>query len=104
MAEKFEMVIAIVNRGFSEEVMDAARAEGARGGTIINARGTGTPELEKKYGISITPEKEMLMILVSADIVDNVLSAIYKRTGMASNGQGIVFSVPVSDVVGIKAA
>jgi nitrogen regulatory protein PII len=100
--EKFELVITLVNTGFSEVVMDAAREEGAKGGTIVHARGTGIKEMEKKYGVIITPDKEMVLILVTSKIKDKVLSAIYKAAGLQTNGQGIAFSLPVNDVVGLK--
>lgn len=100
--EKFEVVIALVNLGFSEVVMNAAREQGARGGTIIHARGTGTKEMEKKYGVIITPDKEMIMIIVNSQIKDQVLSAIYKAAGFGTDGQGIAFTLPISDVVGLK--
>ncbi|MCQ2792964.1 MAG: P-II family nitrogen regulator [Bacilli bacterium] len=99
--EKFKLIYAIVNSGYSEIVMDAARDEGAKGGTIIHARGTGTKEMEQKYGVIITPNKEMIMILVTEEICDKVLSAIYKVAGLGSKSQGIAFALPVDDVVGI---
>lgn len=102
MAEKYEVIIAIINEGFSEVVMDAARENGARGGTIAHARGTGTKEIEKKYGIVITPQKEMIYILVNTKIRDQVMSAINKVAGIETKGQGIVFSLPVNDVSGLK--
>ena len=82
--------------------MDAAREVGARGGTIIRARGTGTKDMEKRYNIVITPDKEMILILVKETIRDQMLSAIYKAAGLGTNGQGIAFALPVNDVVGIK--
>ena len=100
--ESYEIIIAIVNEGFSDVVMDAARDNGARGGTITHARGTGTKEMEKKYGIAITPQKEMFHILVNSKIRDNVMAAINKVAGSETNGQGIVFSLPVSNVSGLK--
>ena len=105
MAEKkseHEVIIVLVNSGFADVVMNAAREEGARGGTIIHARGTGTSDIGKKYNIIITPDKEMIMILVNQNIKDKVLSAIYKQAGLASPGQGIAFTLPVNDVVGLK--
>lgn len=103
MAEKkFELILALVNSGFSDVVMDAAREQGARGGTIIHARGTGNHEIEKKYNLIITPDKEVIMILVSVDIKDKVLAAIYKAAGLGTQGQGIAFSLPVDNVVGLK--
>ncbi|MCR5506079.1 MAG: P-II family nitrogen regulator [Bacilli bacterium] len=100
--EKFEVIIVFVNSGFADVVMNAAREEGARGGTIIHARGTGTGDMEKKYNIIITPDKEMIMILVNNTIKDKVLQAIYKAAGLATDGQGIAFTLPVNDVVGLK--
>ena len=104
MAEekKFEVIIVLVNSGFSEVVMDAAREVGARGGTIIHARGTGTKDMEKRYNIVITPDKEMIIILTAVEQRDQILSAIYKAAGLGTDGQGIAFSIPVENVVGIK--
>lgn len=99
---KFELIVILVNSGFSEIVMDAAREVGARGGTIVRARGTGTKDMEKRYNIVITPDKEMILILVKETIRDQMLSAIYKAAGLGTDGQGIAFSLPVNDVVGIK--
>ncbi|MBE6137934.1 MAG: P-II family nitrogen regulator [Erysipelotrichaceae bacterium] len=101
MSDKFEAVLCIVNSGFSETVMDAARECGARGGTVINARGTAKEETEKLFNISIHPEKEIVLILVPADIKDAILHAIYQKVGLNSEGQGIAFSLPVDDVVGL---
>lgn len=98
---KFELVVVIVNSNYSEIAMNAAREEGARGGTIVHARGTGTKTMEEKYGIIITPEKDLLLILVSEEIRDKILNAVYKAVGLATDGQGIAFSLPVSEVVGI---
>ncbi len=99
---KFELIVVLVNSGFSDVVMDAAREVGARGGTIIRARGTGTKDLENKYNIVITPDKEMILILAKETIRDQMLSAIYKAAGLGTDGQGIAFALPVNDVVGIK--
>lgn len=94
-----ELIICIVNNGFTDLVMDAARKEGARGGTIFHGRGTGNPEMEKFFGISISPEKEIVIILVEAEIKEAVLKAVNKAAGLETNGKGIAFSLPVSDVV-----
>ena len=102
MEQKFELIVALINSGYSEVAMNAAREAGARGGTIIHARGTGTAEMEKKYNIMITPDKEMILILSNIKIKDKVLAAVYKAVGLGTDGQGIAFSLPVSDVVGLK--
>ena len=99
---KHEVIICIVNSGFSESVMDAARELGARGGTVIRGRGTANAEAEKLYGIVIQPEKEIVMILVDSALKNDILHALYKSVGLNSPGQGIAFSMPVEDVVGLS--
>lgn len=99
----YEMVLCIVNAGFSELVMDAAKEEGARGGTVIHARGTANKDAEQFFRIAIQPDKDIVLILVPAEIKDNVLHAIYRNAGLNSEGKGIAFSLPVDDVVGISA-
>lgn len=101
MDKTFEMVFAIVNSGYTEEVMNAVKACGATGGTIINARGTANTEVEKFFGISISSEKEIVLIIIDSAIKADVLKAIYEKVGLNTPGQGIAFSVPVDDVVGI---
>ena len=96
---KKQLVICIINNGFSDLVMNAAKASGAKGGTILHGRGTGNPNVEKFFGIAISPEKEIVLIVVEEEIKDRVISAIYKDAGLDTKGQGIVFSVPVEDFV-----
>ena len=97
-----EAIFCIVNSGYSDAVMEAAKKLGARGGTVINARGTASKEAETFFHITIQPEKEIVMILVPTSIKDDVLHALYKEVGLDTAGQGIAFSVPVDSVVGIS--
>ena len=93
---KNELVICIVNAGYSQNVMEAARAAGARGGTILRARGSANPEAEEFFNITIQPDKEMALILVPVEIKDEILKTIYKEVGLGREAQGIAFSLPVS--------
>ena len=101
MEFQHECIVCIVNTGFSEAVMDAAKEFGARGGTVVHARGTANQEAEKFFGITIQPEKEMVMILVPSEIKDDVLRGLYRAVGLKTPGQGIAFSLPVSEAVGL---
>ena len=87
----YEVIICIVNAGYSELVMDAAKEVGARGGTVIHAKGTANKEAEQFFKITIQPDKEMVMILVPENIKDDVLHALYKSAGLKTEGQGIAF-------------
>ena len=101
MKFEHEVIFCVVNAGFSESVMDAAKEFGARGGTVIRARGTANSESEKLFGITIQPEKEIVMILVPSDIKDDILHALYREVGLKTPGQGIAFSLPVDAAVGL---
>ena len=101
MEYQHEVIMCIVNAGYSDAVMDAAREFGARGGTVIHARGTANIEAEKLFNIAIQPEKEIVMILVESAIRDDILHALYQKVGLQSQGKGIAFCLPVESVVGL---
>ena len=96
-----EVIFAIVNAGFAEDAMAVAREQGVRGGTIINGRGVARENEAAFFGITIHADKEILMMVVEKAIRDQVLHALYKQMGMQKKAQGIVFSLPVSDVAGL---
>ena len=102
METKYEAVFCIVNAGFSDDVMTAARRAGAGGGTVLKGRGAAPREAEERFGITIQPEKELVMILVGEDIKDRVLRSIYDSAGLGSAGQGIAFSLPIEKAVGLS--
>lgn len=102
MDNQFELVLCIVNAGFSQIVMEAARGAGAKGGTIIRARGSANPTSEEFFNIKIQPEKEVVMILVPKEIKDDIIRAVYKEAGLAGDAQGIAFSLPVNRTTTIK--
>ena len=101
MKYQHEVIFCIVNAGFSDAVMDAAREFGARGETVIRARGTANAEAERLFNIAIQPEKEIVMILVEQSIKNDILHALYRAVGLNTAGQGIAFSMPATAVVGL---
>jgi len=99
--KKYELIVCIVNSGFNEVVMNAARECGAKGGTVINARGTANDEIASKFNYAITPEKEIVLLVVPIEIKDDVLHGLYKDAGFNTQAQGVIFTVPVDETVGI---
>ena len=99
--EAHEVIFAIVNAGFAEDVMDVAREQGVRGGTILNARGVVREEAAAFFGITLHADKEIVMMVVEKSIRDRVLNAIYREMGMAKKAKGIAFCLPVTDVAGL---
>ena len=98
---EYQMVICIVNTGFSPIVMDAARNAGARGGTIIHGRGTANSKAEKLFQIVVQPDKEIVLIIVKSEIKDAVMSAVNENAGLDTEGQGIAFSLPIDRTIGL---
>lgn len=90
-----ELICVIVNFGFAEDIMQAARKAGATGGTILKARGTGTEQDNSFFGITIVPEKDMIMILALRSETEKIMGAIRNCAFLAEPGMGIIFSMPV---------
>ena len=92
-----EMITVIVNKGYADDVMAAARKAGAGGGTVVNARGTARENDERFFGMHIVPEKEMLIIVVPGEKKESVLKAIQETKCLKEPGMGIAYSAGVED-------
>ncbi len=99
---KFCLIVTIVNQGFADVVMDAAREVNARGGTILKAKGTGAGYTQKFFGISITEEKEMVYIVARKEDRDGIMHAIMDKAGAKTDARGAVFALPVDSVAGVQ--
>ena len=93
----YQMINVIVNKGYAEDAMEAARKAGAGGGTIIGARGTAKENDAAFFGMKIVPEKEMLMILVPAEKKSAIVEAITALPCFAEAGSGIIFCNEAQD-------
>lgn len=101
MEMEYEAVFTIVDRGLGHEVVDAANSAGARGATIINARGSGIHEDSKFFSMNIEPEKEIVMIIIPKEISDAVVKVIRETMKIDEPGKGIMFVMNVSKTSGI---
>jgi nitrogen regulatory protein PII len=99
--KKFELIVAIVNKGFTEEIVDAVKSAGAGGCTIINGRGTGIHENTKLFGMLIEPEKEIILTLVPSELSETVLEAVCVAGNLDKPHKGIAFVLDVEKVAGI---
>lgn len=97
----YKNIITIVNRGRAEDIMDAARKAGAKGGTIIKARGADGDEIIKVFKMDIEPEKEMITIVVESNIAEGVLAAIRKEIESEEKCKGIVFVQDIIEAYGL---
>ena len=92
-----QLIFAIVNAGYADDLMAAARGAGARGGTILKARGTGTEADASFFGITIVPEKEVLLVLAESRAAPAICEAVRKAPCLEEPGSGIIFCVGAED-------
>ncbi len=91
----YQLITIIVNQGYADDVMATARRAGAHGGTIVGARGTGTEDDVKFFGISLVPEKEMILIVAANEDVPKILAAVEEEPNIKQPGGGIVFHLNI---------
>jgi nitrogen regulatory protein P-II 1 len=99
---EYDLIMTIVNRGFADHVVDAARQAGAHGGTVFYARGSGAHEVEKFFAISIQPEKEVILNIVKHEDTQAIMHSIVASAGLKTEAKGLAFALPVSDVIGLS--
>jgi len=100
----FELIVSIVEKGYADLVIDAAREEGATGGTILYGRGIGIHEKSVLFGRPIEPEKEIVLTLVKSEDVDKTMDSIMEKAEICKPGKGIVFVLGVEQTVGLPNA
>lgn len=98
---EMELVVSICAKGHSDEIMDAARQAGARGGTIVKAKGTAAAGTDKFFGMSISDEKEITYIVTKKEQRSTIMKAIAEYT-YADGAHPIVFSLPVTETAGFR--
>ena len=99
--ENYSLIMTIVDQGYSEEVMDAARTAGARGGTVFAGRRLVNEENLKFWGITVQPEKEIVLIVTARSQKVSVMEAVSTACGYQSAAHGLVLSLPVDRAVGL---
>ena len=97
-----ELILAITNEGCTDMVMDAARAAGATGGTVIHGKGVGQENAKKFFNVSIAQEKEVVMIVAYRPQKAAIMQSILKLAGPDSKAGAIVLSLPVSEIAGLR--
>ena len=99
---KYELLVVIANQGYTEQIMAAARAQGAGGGTVLHAKGTGMENANKFLVFSLASEKEAVLIVVPTAKKNGIMSAVMEQAGLKTNAKAIAFSLPVTAVAGMR--
>lgn len=98
----YELIIIVLNEGHTDPVMDAARAAGAGGGTVLHAKGTGAKRAGKFFSVSLADEKEMIFIVSKAGEKAAIMKSIAEEAGPDTPAGAICFSLPISAVAGLR--
>ncbi len=102
MESAYELIIAVAASGYTDMVMDAARAGGAGGGTVVHAKGTAAANAEKFFGMSLADEKEMIFIVTDGAKKKDIMRAIMQNAGAGTDAHALVFSLPVASTAGFR--
>ena len=97
---RYELLLVIANQGYTGSIMDAARAAGAGGGTVIHAKGTGMEGAAPFLGMELVNEKELVLIVSRTAQKNQIMKAI--MDGADRRAGAIVFSLPVTDTAGLR--
>ena len=97
---KYELIVIVANEGRTDQVMNAARAAGATGGTVLHGKGTGSQNPKKFYNVSIASEKEVILMVAQNDRKAAIMQSVLHHAGPYSEAGAILFSLPVSEVAG----
>lgn len=100
MGEHCAIVVSVRN-GFSDDVIDAARAAGARGGSIMKCMRDSSEQVAKQFGMALKEEQELVLIVTVRDKKKELMNAIAEKCGMKTEAQGILFSLPIDATLGI---
>lgn len=95
MKQGYKLITVITNGGYVEDIAAIARKAGASGGTILSARGTGTADDVQFLGITLAPEKDVLLIVAENNAVDNILTAINSIPELNVPGSGVIYTTDV---------
>ncbi|MFU0799508.1 MAG: P-II family nitrogen regulator [Xylanivirga thermophila] len=96
-----EGIVAIVERGKADHIVNLAKKAGAKGATIVYGRGTGEAEAKKFLNLHIESSKEIIIILVESDNVDCILNTVVEAGRLNEPGTGIAFTFPVDRIIGL---
>ena len=94
-------IIVSVRSGFSDDVIDAARAAGARGGTILKCMRDSSEQVAKQFGVALKEEQDLVLIVTDREKKKDLMTAIAEKCGIKTEAQGILYSLPIDATLGI---
>lgn len=98
---EYELIVSIVDHGYKDTAMDAAKAADATGGTVLHARSYHDESKAALLGFKIQKEKDIVIILSKRQQARGIMQSINEACGIDSEAHGIVFSLPVDHFMGM---
>ena len=100
----YKMIVVTVGRDIGPDVVDYAREVGGQGATILHGHGAGSAEISKVFNLQIEPEKEVVLMVVDADITDKICQHLTAKLVLDEVGKGYLFTIDVNQTSGIYQA
>jgi nitrogen regulatory protein P-II 1 len=98
----FQLVVAIIKSEMTDKVIKAGKAVGAPGATVLPARGTGIKEAKTFFGMDLDIASDVVLFLVEERLVQAVQNTINLSGTFDDPGTGITFTIPISNVQGLR--
>ncbi len=95
-------IVAVVERGRADKVVEAAKKKGAVGATIFYGRGTGESEVKKFLNVHVEASKEIILILTNEEEKEEIMKSMIEIGGLKDPGTGIIFSFDVESLIGLR--
>ena len=100
--QDYAVIWVSVASGYSDEVIDAARNAGAKGGTVLRGRQRNSERMRESFGISTQEERDFVMMVVPREKKGEMMAAIGKACGLSTEAHGVILALPVDEVFGLE--
>ena len=96
-----ELIIAVVNQKYTDKALDASRAAGATGATILHSHSVNNKQAEQLIGTTIQRETDSIVFLTTSSYKASIMEAIREAAGLKTEGGAVIFSLPVDSLIGL---
>ena len=96
-----ELIVAVVNQKYTDNVLDSCRTAGATGATILHTKSINNQQAEQLIGTTFSQETDTVAVLTTYQFKSKIMEAIRDAAGLKTEGGAVIFSLPVDSLIGI---
>lgn len=96
-----KLLVAVVAEELEDAAREIARSEGARGMTLLSARGMNFPEHITFFGLTYLGSETVLVALLDAPTATRIAERMNQELKLLEPFKGLAFCLPVSAMGGI---